>query len=387
MTRSAGSRAPKVLLITRNFPPLRGGMERLNQRMFGCMRAWNAESALVGPAGCTRYVEEGIEVAELAAGPLPATLLSSVTRGVAMARRRRPDVVLGGSGLAAPAVVLAAWSVGAVPAVYLHGLDVVAPSAVYRLGWLPFIRRCRHVVVNSSNTQRLAIEAGVEAERIRIIHPGTDLPAPDPSARARFRAKHGIEDEAPVLLSVGRLTGRKGLAEFVDLSLPRLVEAHPGLRLFVIGDQAPDALHRGHGGGIERVRAIAQERGIAGAIQWLGPCSDAELADAYQGADLHAFPVRETPGDVEGFGMVAIEAAAHGLPTVAFDVGGVRDAIVVGSSGSLVAAGDYEGFAKEVLETLTQASTAQSARARAAMDRFSWERFERELLNALVAPG
>ena len=121
------------------------------------------------------------------------------------------------------------------------------------------------------------------------------------------------------------------------------------------------------------------------ALQWLGSCTDAELAEAYQAADVHVFPVRDMPGDVEGFGMVAIEAAANGLFTVAFDVGGVRDAIVVGASGTLVSAGDYEGFATEVLDTLRQAPIGQSARARAAVGRFSWERFGREMREALVA--
>ena len=385
MTRSADNQAPRVLLVTRNFPPLRGGMERLTERMFGCIRAWAPESALVGPAGCGRFVRDTSNVAELVPGPLPATLLSSVTRGMAMARRTRPDVVLAGSGLAAPAAVMAAGIVGAVPAVYLHGLDIVAANPVYRLGWLPFIRRCRHVIANSSNTRRLAIEAGVDADRIRVVHPGTDSPPADPSARARFRARHCIGDDAPVLLSVGRLTARKGLAEFVDLCLPRLVEKHPGLRLVVVGDQAPDALNRGDGAGIERVRGAAHKHGITMALQWLGSCTDAELAEAYQAADVHVFPVRDMPGDVEGFGMVAIEAAANGLFTVAFDVGGVRDAIVVGASGTLVSAGDYKGFATEVLDTLRQAPIGQSARARAAVGRFSWERFGREMREALVA--
>lgn len=374
----------RTLLVTRNFPPLRGGMERLNARMFEALHAHDGGSALVGPAGSGAFVPAGARVSEMPAGGLPATVLASVMQGVSTARTTRPDVVLAGSGLTAPAAVAAARAVSALPAVYLHGLDIVAPSRVYRLAWWPCIRQCRRVLVNSANTRRLAIEAGVDAERIRIVNPGTDLPTADPSARARYRTLHGIADDTPVLLSVGRLTTRKGIAEFVEHALPAIVAAHPNARLLIIGDQAQDALHRGRGAGIERVRAAAEARGLVSNVAWLGPCSEEELADAYQAADVHVFPVRDMPGDVEGFGMVAIESAAHGLPTVAFDVGGVADAVVTGRNGHLVHADDHAAFSRAVLDVLAAPDrAAQSARAREFAQRFSWERFGREAIEAL----
>lgn len=384
MTSCDDPEFPRVLLITRNHPPLRGGMERLNARMFEALHARNPGSALLGPPGADRFLPAGAHSRALAGGSLAAMILSSVTRGIAMARRTRPQVVLAGSGLAALAAVAAAAGVGAAPMVYLHGLDIVAASRVYRALWLPCIRRCRAVMVNSANTRRLAIDAGVDAGCIRIVHPGTTIPSLDAEARARFRARYGIDAGAPLLLSVGRLTARKGLAEFVGGSLPRVRAGHPDTRLVIIGDEAPQALHRGQGAGIERVREAARAQGLEGALTWLGPCSDAELAEAYQAADLHVFPVRDMPGDVEGFGMVAIEAAAHGLPTVAFDVGGVADAVADGVSGRLVRSGDEEAFAAAVLAELAQAGTGRREQARAFATSFSWERFGREVADAVV---
>jgi len=362
-------------------------MERLNERLFQHVHGQDPTSMLLGPAGSARFAPDGARVAELPPGPLPLTLVASVLRGVALARRARPRVVLAGSGLMAPAAVAAARAASALPAVYLHGLDIVAPSRLYRMAWWPAIRSCRGVLVNSANTRRLAIGAGVAEDRIRIVHPGTDLPVRDTAARGRFRQRRQLDDDVPVLLSVGRLTTRKGLAEFVSHALPAIIETWPRARLVIIGDQAQDALHRGSGAGFERIREAAEAAGVSSAIDWAGPCSEAELADAYEGADVHVFPVRQIPGDVEGFGMVAIEAAAHGLPTVAFDVGGVADAVVDGRNGCLVAAGDYPAFAAAVADVLSasRSGSGQGERARDFAGGFSWDRFGREVLEALEA--
>ena len=94
MTSCGDPDFPRVLLITRNHPPLRGGMERLNARMFEALHSRNPTSALLGPPGAGRFVPEGACSGELADGSLMATILSSMTRGMGMARRTRPRVVL-----------------------------------------------------------------------------------------------------------------------------------------------------------------------------------------------------------------------------------------------------------------------------------------------------
>lgn len=372
--------------MTRNFPPLRGGMERLNERLLGQLRE-RGPAVLVGPRGSGAFVPAATPVRELPHAPLPLAIATSLPVAVAWARRWRPDVVLAGSGLMAPAAVAAARAAGAVAAVYLHGLDIIAPHWLYRTAWLPCIRRCERVLVNSRNTRQLAIECGVDAGRIHVVHPGVEPPALDPGARARFRSRHGLEPDAPVLLSVGRLTTRKGLAEFVARCLPSILARQPRARLVIVGDEATDALHPGSGSGIDRIRTVAREAGVAAAIDWLGACSDGELAEAYQAADLHVFPVRDIPGDVEGFGMVAIEAAAHGLPTVAFGVGGVPDAVATGRNGQLVEAGDYPAFASAVLDALACTDVAgRGEDARRFAKGFGWERFGAEVAAALGMP-
>jgi phosphatidylinositol alpha-1,6-mannosyltransferase len=155
---------------------------------------------------------------------------------------------------------------------------------------------------------------------------------------------------SPILLSVGRLSARKGLREFVSRALPRIVAEQPRTLLLIVGD-APHQALRAQAQTPKSIQAAADAAGVGEHIRFLGTITDyAELGAIYRAADVHVFPVREIAGDPEGFGMVAVEAAAHGLPTVGFATGGVIDAVAEGQSGYLAAPGDYVAFAAAVLK-------------------------------------
>ncbi|MGN6093251.1 MAG: glycosyltransferase family 4 protein [Luteibacter jiangsuensis] len=350
-------------------------MERLNLQL---ARELGRERPLdvVGPRGCGAVLPPGVRASECELKPLPRFLVESMVSALIAAFRFRPSLVLAGSGLCAPAAWLAGRLSQARVSVYLHGLDIVADSLVYRTFWLPFIRRCDICIVNSGNTAGLARAAGVRKEKIHVIHPGVELPTtlPGPDQVASFRAEKGWTNRK-VLLSVGRLTERKGLADFVDRVLPRLVERDPDILLVVIGNDAPDALRRSRRSVRAAIKDIVAAHGLERYVSIHGEVDDHELEAAYASADVAIFPVQAIPGDVEGFGMVAIEAAAHGLPTVAYAVGGVPDAISHGDSGLLVAPGDSAGFEAAVIEVLRAGRGAFKERCLVFAQRFDWRLF------------
>ena len=374
---------PHVLVITRNLPPLLGGMERLNQRMIHSLVS-DYNVGIIGPAGCGEYFRgDTVDVVEVPHRPLWRFILHSLVQGMRLARRKRPQIVIAGSGLTAPATRVAAAIAGARSVVYLHGLDLTVPNRLYRACWLPFVRRMDLALANSRNTARLAFEKGVAANRLQVLHPGTDLPAPDPVSGRNFRRDHGF-GARPILLSVGRLTRRKGLAEFVKEALPAILSTHPQALLLVIGEEASNALNASADSERERIMESARKAGMADAVRILPHCDEAVLSAAFRAADVYVFPVLAVPGDVEGFGMVAIEAAAHGLPTVAFGVGGVPDAVIEGQSGSLVAERDYDGFASRIGYWLSLRDEPEVAtRCVEAAAPFGWDVFGQQLRELL----
>ncbi|MDY0330919.1 MAG: glycosyltransferase family 4 protein [Thiomonas sp.] len=370
----------KLLLVTRNFPPLWGGMERLNWHMAAEL-AKSFEVRVIAPNGAAEHAPPGMIVREAPLKPLRRFLLRAAALARKEAREWRPDIVLAGSGLTAPLAWWAARASDSRTVVYVHGLDLTVPHPVYRALWRPALRRMQAVIANSSATAALAQGIGIAAERLTIVHPGVELPAPDPAARARFRAAQGIAEHAPVLLSVGRLTARKGLREFVGEVLPQIVQAHPDVLLVVVGEAPENALYA-QSQSPASIQAAADAAGVGAHLRFLGKLSEVELADAYFGADLHVFPVRELAHDPEGFGMVAVEAAAHGLPTVAYATGGIVDAVADGISGRLVLPGDADAFAAAVRGLLQRPLPTNPVIAFAR--RFSWEAFGARLCNILL---
>lgn len=369
----------RILIVTRNFPPLTGGMERL---------VWHIADELsqtdrvhvIGPAGCTGHLPQNTVGTELPLRPLPWLLVRATIAAVIRGLRMRPNIVMAGSGLMAPTVWLTAKLCRARCSVYLHGLDIEARHPVYRLAWRPFFRHFDQVMVNSRFTRQLALRAGVDHDRIAVLHPGVTLPDPGAAAIARhsFRERYGL-GQKPVMLYVGRISQRKGLAIFADRILPDIVHHASNALLVVIGEEPSDALLQ-HTGERERIERALAARGIAAHALFLGTCSDAQLTQAYFAADVLIFPVQPGTYDHEGFGMVAVEAAAHGLPTVAFAVGGVPDAIDDGVSGFLVTAGDTVAFANAVGRLLgpTMASVDRAACRRFAQN-FAWSSFGNRL--------
>lgn len=370
----------RVLIITRNLPPLVGGMERLNWHMADELSK-HAEVKVIGPQGSASLKPQSVSLSEAPLKPLPLFLFIAACKAVWFAIRWKPDVILAGSGLTAPIAWLASKLCGAKSVAYLHGFDITVKDRLYQSLWTPTFKKIDRIIVNSTPTKKLAFAAGVPEKKISIVYPGVSLPEqPQPATTiAAFKQQHGLQDKK-ILLSVGRLTTRKGLKEFVEQALPTIVQHVPEVMLVVVGEAPKNSL----GAGIQtqdEIMQAAQKHGLTKHIKFLGVITDkTELATVYEAADVHVFPVRHIPDDPEGFGMVAIEAAAHGLPTVAFATGGVVDAVGQSESGYLVEKDNYVELGKQVLNVLLNPMKTEDIQAFA--QQFAWRKFGQSIVNA-----
>lgn len=364
----------RLMVVSRNYPPLTGGMERLNFHLVQELSR-DFEVVLVGPSGAENYAPDAVRVITCSSW-LAMYLLLATVKSISAATVERPALIFAGSGLNVVPAYLAAKVSGAKLGIYLHGLDLVFDSWIYQKVFVSMIRRADFWFANSSATRRVAEQRGVRSEDISVINPGVSIPAQsvDDELSEIWKRDRGLIGKR-VILVVGRLTKRKGLREFIENCMGTILTRAPDAVLLVVGDAPPGFLPSRKNIKTELVH-ISHKLGIQEHCRFIGSVADAELEMAYRSASVHVFPILNLPGDMEGFGMVALEAAAHGVPTVAFNVGGVGDAVSDKFSGHLVTSGDYSDFSSKVLEVLNSedGSMLRSHCSRHA-EKFSWSGF------------
>ncbi len=362
----------KILLITRNFPPLVGGMERL---VFNIHKELSKKYTcdIVGPKGCSAALSSNQNIYECRISPVSVFLLSALLKSTWAAIRNSYSLCIAGSGVTAWIAILAC-KLRKIPCVtFIHGLDLIVDNRLYQVMFMPAIRHSDIVIANSQNTAYLAEKSGISPQKLIILHPGVELPDYSKN-QACFRSRYKL-DGNKVLLSVGRLIPRKGLAEFIEYSLTAIIKECPEAILVIIGTEPENALHQTDSVLAAIHQAINSTR-LEEHVMMLGRVDDDMLNAAYRESDVFVFPLLEVVGDVEGFGMVAVEAASHGLPTVAFSVGGAPDAIADGKSGFLVTPGDYPGLSRKITGILNdEFATLTPTACRDHAARFHWDLF------------
>ncbi len=222
---------------------------------------------------------------------------------------------------------------------------------------------CSDAITASSTTEesQLAVLYDAPADRIEVVPPGVDHAFFSPGDQRGARLALGLGDE-PVLLFVGRVQPLKRLGVAVDV-LAR-IDRQDATLVAVGGPSGAQGEAE-----LAQVRARAHDLGVAGRIRWVDPVPHHLLSTYYRAADVCLVPSRS-----ESFGLVALEAAACGIPVVAAAVGGLRSIVEHGRTGFLVDGGDPAVFAAYVDELLGHEELADDL-GRSAADRartFTW---------------
>jgi phosphatidylinositol alpha-1,6-mannosyltransferase len=319
----------KVLLVTNDFPPRPGGIQSF---LHGLVSRLPADDVVVYTSRWRGWEEWDATQPYAVVREDTSVLLPSPAvrrRAVALMSEHGCDAVW--FGAAAPLGLLA-------PALRRAGARrVMATTHGHEVGWAAvpagrqLLRRIAGDVdvmtyLGSYTRERLARALGRHADRLQRLAPGVDAQMFRPGIGGEVRASLSLSDR-PVIVCVSRLMPRKGQ----DV----LIRA-----LALVQQSVPDAALLLVGGGPSRARleSLASSTGVASSVVFTGSVPWAELAAYYGAGDVFAMPCRTRLGglDVEGLGIVFLEAAACGLPVVAGNSGGAPDAVLDGETGYVV---------------------------------------------------
>lgn len=382
-----------ILLLTEVFPPRTGGSGRWFWELYRRFPAGAVHIAAARDPGAGEWDRSsGLSIDRL---PLRLTNwgLLDPRGGWQYARafaalwgvvsRERPGVIHCGKCLPEGLLGLGLARARSLPFwCYAHGEELTLARTSRELAWLTsrVLQGADRVIANSRFTRDLLLDDwAVPASKIVVMHPGVDTerfrPAPaDPGARERL----GWTGRR-VVLTVGALQRRKGQ----DM----MIRALPAIR-----QRCPNVLYAIAGEGWERaeLERLVAECGAGDLVQFRGVPRDEELVECYQQCDVFALPNRRIGWDVEGFGIVLLEAQACGKPVIAGMSGGTVDTLEPGRTGALVNCETPEAVAQAVIDFVAdpvRASVIGERARRWAVDRFDWQALTREAVASFGIAG
>jgi phosphatidyl-myo-inositol dimannoside synthase len=362
-----------ILFITWNFPPRRGGIEYLLSNLVAGLRKNHSVFVITAYAPRSSSREEGVFRAPWPG--LAAFTLYALWRGASLLfQNRRVKVIFGGSALVTPLVLILARLFRRKAVAQAHGLDLVYRKSLYQLLCVRWLKFCDRIIANSAYTASLALKKGARRGLISVIPPGVHPERfTGPVNVEALKKEFGLRDKQ-IILFVGRLAKRKGVKQFIEKSFLRIISEVPDACFVIVGDNPSESLtHRDDALG--EIRAVISKMNLQARVRLHGSASDDELVKVYQACDVVVLPALAETDDVEGFGIVLLEAAAAGKPAVATRVGGIPDAVEDGKTGILVEPSDYEQLADAATTLLCDSRrnlTMGECAQRRVQEKFCW---------------
>jgi phosphatidylinositol alpha-1,6-mannosyltransferase len=340
----------RVLIAASNFPPVLGGIQTYAFELARGLSKRSDQLLVVAPhsdGDREHDARSGLSIVRLpAAGDDLA--LSGIASLTWLLLRREFDVAFATHWAPGYALLQAARLAGRELPVFVaaHGKELLhRPLAAVAPAQAIYDRIRKHVLANaagffpvSERTAQLLAAASVGKSRIAVVHNGVDPQRYQPRDASAVRKE--LSAGGPVLLSVARLVTRKGIDDVLR-ALPSVLQRQPTATYVILGD-GPD---------YARLARMAAELGITRNVCFLVDAAS-ELADYYNACDIFVMPAREEPTDIEGFGLVFLEAGACGKPVIGARAGGAVDAIVDGQTGLLVPPGDPSALAQAITRLL-----------------------------------
>lgn len=278
---------------------------------------------------------------------------------------------------------LVAWAVARLTfrpvVIYAHGEELTTWGRGNKYKAMRFaLRHANRVIANSEHTRDTLLEMGIDSARITIIYPGVDVSVFRPGLDTTgLRESLGIPSDVKLVFSVGRLSRRKGFDQMIRAVAQLNGEGVP-VRYVIAGI----------GEDVDYLDALVVENDLHGIVHRIGAVSDADLPRWMNACDVFVMPNREINGDNEGFGMVFIEAAACGKPSLAGVDGGTGSAVLHEATGIRVDGNEVEKVVNGLRVLLTDPHMANRL-GQAGLNRvqtnFAWQQVASATLRMIMA--
>ena len=370
--------SPRVLWVTNDLPPRTGGIQQFVVNLL--RRVHPATTVVVGPAGgpTATQADEGERHHTVRAPGAVLPTASTARLVVDVARSHRSDVVVLG----------ATWPLGELAGTLRRQLDVPVVGLTHGLeagmagaGFGHLIARATRDLAAVTTISRFTAErlAGhLRAGIVRHLPPGVDVERFHPGVGgAAFRAQWGLPEDATVVACVSRLVARKGQDQLVEV-WPQVQRRHRDAWLVLVGE---GPLDRRLARRVERA-GPGQRIVLTGAVPW------EQLPEAHAAADLFAMPCRTRWGglDVEGLGIVYLEAQATGVPVLVGRSGGAPETLSDPRAGEIVDgrdAGALRGALDGWLSSPARRAAAAEPARRSVVERYAWDAIAADLTGIL----
>jgi phosphatidylinositol alpha-1,6-mannosyltransferase len=346
----------RTLIVTNDFPPRQGGIQSFVHEL--ALRLDPGQLTVYAPKWDGDAAFDAAQPFEVVRHPTSLMIGGPGVRRRAaeLARSRKAEVVI--FGAAAPLGLIT-------PVLRKAGVQrAIAITHGHEAGWaaLPVARQLLHRIGDKTDVMtylgeyfRVRVASALSpqaAARMARLHPGVDAGVfrPDPEARQLVRDRHGLADR-PVVVCVSRLVARKGQDTLLR-AWPEVIRKVPDAAILIVGG-GPYA---------KTLHELAERTGVSASVAFTGPVPQAELPAHYAAGDVFSMPCRTRRGglDVEGLGIVYLEASAAGLPVVGGDSGGAPDAILEGETGYVVGGRDVAALSDRLIALLQDPAGARA---------------------------
>lgn len=259
--------------------------------------------------------------------------------------KKNVDIIHIGDALLSPVGVLLKITKKIPVTVTVYGLDLIFPNKIYQFIIPKCLKRLDKIICISQETKNECIKRGIKPESCIVIPVGLETFHQVQNVDKRMLMEdliHKNINNKKILLSVGRLIERKGIPYFLKNIFPLIREEYPEIIYLIVGS--------GKLG--NQIKFMIAELGFENNVYLIENANDLLLNSLYQVSDIFVMPNIPVKGDMEGFGIVLLEAGSAGLPVVASNIEGIKDAIIDKQTGFLIDPFDKEEYIKILLDLL-----------------------------------